>query len=77
VEERLARVLDRVGGLPEERLAFDRDLVKHGEPGVALACLCEQLYDDDVASPADILRESEALALKMGMRLPVRPKVAQ
>jgi hypothetical protein len=69
VEERLARVLDRVVGVPEDRLADDRDLVEHGEPGVALEALCDQLSDADIAIPADMLAELEALAMMMGMKL--------
>lgn len=75
MEERLTRVLDRVVGVPEERIAFARDLVKHGEPGVALESLCEQLCDDDIAIPADMLAELEALAARMGMKLAVRPRI--
>lgn len=75
IEQRLERVLDRVVGVPEDRLASTRDLVKHGEAGVALENLCQQLNDDDVAITADMLAELETLAEEMRVRLPVRPRV--
>ena len=51
-------------------------IVEHGEPGVALEILCDQLADDDIAVTRDTLVELDALGSMMGVVLRVRPRVA-
>ena len=69
--ERLATLLAGAEGrLPQERLAEMRALVAAGEPGLALENFCTQLEVHDVAVPAPIARDLEALASAMGLPVP-------
>jgi hypothetical protein len=50
------------GQIPEDRVYVIKDLVKHGEYGVAIELLCENLNDFEV-----VVSEGWALALEMTM----------
>jgi hypothetical protein len=70
IEERLLAVLNNAKGwLSEEQLADMEELVRAGEPGVALENLCTQLEEYDVAVPDAVVDELRGIAAGMGMRL--------
>ncbi len=71
IENRLEDILAKATGwLPANELADMVDLVRHGEPGVALENFCTQLEEYDIVVPQDIVDELRSLASAMGMRLP-------
>jgi len=55
------------GSLPVEQLSEMRELVKAGEPGVALENLCSQLYEYDVVVPQVCQREIAKVGAAMGL----------
>ena len=68
IEHRLQRLLERfAGNVPPEQIEDAKDLVKAGEPGVALENYCSQLFEFDAAVPAEVLAELEALGRAMGI----------
>ena len=68
IEARLEALLDRAGSLlPAPVLAEMRDLVRHGEPGIALENLCAQLQEHDARVPLAMLTEIAALGEAMGI----------
>ncbi len=69
-EAEMLRVLDAARGvLPESQVAEMTELVRAGEPGVALEILCAQLEEHDAALPPFALLELEADAERMGIHL--------
>ncbi len=68
LEANLAQLLATAStGLRPESVANLHELVAHGEYGVALENLCEELYEWDIAVPADSLRQIVALGSGMGI----------
>ncbi|NOU27057.1 MAG: MafI family immunity protein [Polyangiaceae bacterium] len=69
-EAEMLRVLDAARGvLPESQVAEMTDLVRAGEPGVALEILCAQLEEHDATLPPGVLLELEAAAERMEIHL--------
>jgi hypothetical protein len=78
IESRLERVLSAEWKrLPPEQVAEMRELVRAGEPGIALENLCSQLHEYNVAVSAALVLELTELANAMGIdakyvsRLPI------
>lgn len=53
--------------LPAENIADARDLIDHGEYGVALELVCTQLYEYDVPVPTETYRLIEQCGRIMQM----------
>jgi hypothetical protein len=71
IEKQLEAILAKaIGWLPANELADMVDLVRHGEPGVALENFCAQLEEYDIVVPQGIVDELRSLASAMGMTLP-------
>jgi hypothetical protein len=71
IENRLEDILARATGwLPANELADMVDLVRHGEPGIALENFCTQLEEYDIVVPEDIVEGLRSLASAMGMMPP-------
>ena len=71
IEKRLEYILVKAtGSLPADELADMIDLVRHGEPGIALENFCTQLDDHDSVVSDDVVGELRPLAAAMGMTLP-------
>jgi hypothetical protein len=69
IEDRLAVLLVGAAGLlPRSELEDMLELVRAGEPGVALENFCVQMIEHDVVMPSEISTELRALAKAMGMR---------
>lgn len=69
VESRLAALLQRAASLlPADELADMLDLVRHGEPGVALENYCTQLHEHDVRVPSAVITEITVLGEAMGIQ---------
>lgn len=69
-EADMLRVLDAARGvLPESQVAEMFELVRAGEPGVALETLCAQLEEHDATLPPGALLELEAAAERMEIHL--------
>ena len=68
-EERLLSVLASCRRwIPPNQIASMAELVRAGEPGVALENLCTQLYEYFVNTPDDVLRELTILASELGIK---------
>ncbi len=66
----MLRVLDAARGvLPESQVTEMFELVRAGEPGVALETLCAQLEEHDATLPPGALLELEAAAERMEIHL--------
>jgi hypothetical protein len=67
-ETRVLRVISMCRGLvPEEQLNDMSQLVRAGEPGVALENLATQLYEYDVTVEREIIEQIESLGTAMGL----------
>lgn len=68
IENRLAAILkESTKWLPAEQLADMVELVRAGEPGVALENLCTQLFEFDAVIPADLRDKLRCLSEEMGI----------
>lgn len=77
IEARLDALLDRAGSLlPGPVLVDMRDLVRHGEPGLALESFCTQLQLHDARLPLAMLAEIAVLGEAMGIGKLYRGAVA-
>jgi hypothetical protein len=59
--DRAARILavvtaENAQGFPDDTLSHARELIAHGEPGLAVDILCTQLYEYDLAVSGDLVR---------------------
>ena len=69
IESRVAALLERASSFfPTNEVNDIVDLIRHGEPGVALENFCEQLYEREVRVPSAILTEIAVLGEAMGMK---------
>lgn len=71
IQRRVEQLLRRApAGVPAEQMADMLELVRAGEPGIALEHFYTQLDEYRVRMPPDVVAEIEALATSMGMQLP-------
>lgn len=68
IERRLATILDEsTPWIPAEQLADMRDLLCHGEPGVAFENLCSQLFEYDTVIPVALWERLRLVGEQMGI----------
>jgi hypothetical protein len=68
IETELLDAVDRFEGrLPVEQLQDMRELVRAGEPGLALENLCTQAHEYDVTVPNDVVAKLSRLGSAMGI----------
>lgn len=69
-ESALLEVIDacRARGVPDRELDDMADLVRAGEPGIALQNLCTQLFEYEVLVPVSVRDALGAIGASMGIK---------